>query len=179
MSAMVSMNFMMRKLKSIESFGCPHCGTAIPADSPACPECGSDRETGWAEDALSADWSPPEDEQPERPRKRLFQNILKYGFMAIAVVMLAAFIAIGVPYGIYISGAVIVALAIAFVAFRERPPSDKGVEKALEQELFTLSGRDPSRVERLVMLEKDRTPDASRTELLQNAIDRLIRDRSR
>ena len=30
---------------------CPHCDTLIPASSPACPECGSEAETGWSQDA--------------------------------------------------------------------------------------------------------------------------------
>ncbi len=30
---------------------CPNCGAGIPADSKACPECGSCEETGWSEKA--------------------------------------------------------------------------------------------------------------------------------
>lgn len=26
---------------------CPHCGTSFPAGRLACPECGSDENTGW------------------------------------------------------------------------------------------------------------------------------------
>jgi hypothetical protein len=33
------------------SFICPHCGAEISAKASACPECGSDEETGWSEDA--------------------------------------------------------------------------------------------------------------------------------
>ncbi len=32
---------------------CPHCGALVPAERPACAECGSDAETGWSEDGLS------------------------------------------------------------------------------------------------------------------------------
>ena len=32
-------------------FVCPHCGAEVPAGAHACPECGSDDRTGWAEDA--------------------------------------------------------------------------------------------------------------------------------
>jgi uncharacterized OB-fold protein len=28
---------------------CPHCGETIPQNSSACPECGSDEDTGWSE----------------------------------------------------------------------------------------------------------------------------------
>lgn len=30
---------------------CTHCGAEIPPDAKACPECGSDEETGWSEEA--------------------------------------------------------------------------------------------------------------------------------
>lgn len=29
------------------SFECPHCGEQVPAGRLACPECGSDQDTGW------------------------------------------------------------------------------------------------------------------------------------
>ena len=29
---------------------CSYCGAEIPAKALACPECGSDEETGWADD---------------------------------------------------------------------------------------------------------------------------------
>ena len=28
---------------------CPHCGARVPRGAKACPECGSDDETGWAD----------------------------------------------------------------------------------------------------------------------------------
>jgi hypothetical protein len=30
---------------------CPNCGAELPRNAKACPECGSDEETGWSEDA--------------------------------------------------------------------------------------------------------------------------------
>ena len=30
---------------------CPHCGAKVPSNAKACPECGSDEETGWSEKA--------------------------------------------------------------------------------------------------------------------------------
>ncbi len=32
-------------------FVCPHCGAEVRRGARACPECGSDDATGWAEDA--------------------------------------------------------------------------------------------------------------------------------
>ena len=33
---------------------CPNCGAAVPPNARACPQCGSDEETGWSEDAAAA-----------------------------------------------------------------------------------------------------------------------------
>jgi hypothetical protein len=30
---------------------CPQCGASVPPDAKACPECGSDEQTGWSERA--------------------------------------------------------------------------------------------------------------------------------
>ena len=30
---------------------CPNCGAEVPRGAKACPECGSDEETGWSEEA--------------------------------------------------------------------------------------------------------------------------------
>ena len=32
-------------------FVCAHCGTEVRPDAKVCPECGSDDQTGWSEDA--------------------------------------------------------------------------------------------------------------------------------
>ena len=30
---------------------CPNCGAEVPPNAKACPECGSDEQTGWSEEA--------------------------------------------------------------------------------------------------------------------------------
>jgi len=30
---------------------CPNCGAEVPPDARACPECGSDEDTGWSDEA--------------------------------------------------------------------------------------------------------------------------------
>lgn len=37
--------------RSDDTFPCPHCGADVPEGSSSCSECGSDDQTGWAEDA--------------------------------------------------------------------------------------------------------------------------------
>ena len=32
---------------------CPNCGAEVPPNARACPECGSDEQTGWSEQAAA------------------------------------------------------------------------------------------------------------------------------
>lgn len=41
---------------------CPNCGTEVPANARACPECGADEETGWSEKAKYDSLGIPYDE---------------------------------------------------------------------------------------------------------------------
>jgi hypothetical protein len=41
---------------------CPHCGALVPRKARACPECGSDEQTGWSERAAAQRLDLPDDE---------------------------------------------------------------------------------------------------------------------
>jgi hypothetical protein len=41
---------------------CPHCGAEVPPGAKACPECGSDEQTGWSERATAQRLDLPDDE---------------------------------------------------------------------------------------------------------------------
>ncbi len=40
---------------------CPHCGAELPPQAKACPECGSDEQTGWSEAAQTGELDLPEE----------------------------------------------------------------------------------------------------------------------
>jgi uncharacterized membrane protein YvbJ len=40
---------------------CPNCGARVPSGAKACPECGSDEQTGWSEEASASDLDLPEE----------------------------------------------------------------------------------------------------------------------
>ncbi|MFZ0828943.1 MAG: zinc ribbon domain-containing protein [Verrucomicrobiia bacterium] len=40
---------------------CPNCGAAVPPEAKACPECGSDEETGWAATAYASHLGLPDE----------------------------------------------------------------------------------------------------------------------
>ena len=41
---------------------CPNCGAEVPPHAKACPECGSDEQTGWSERAHEGSLDLPEEE---------------------------------------------------------------------------------------------------------------------
>lgn len=41
---------------------CPNCGAEVPLNAKACPECGSDEQTGWSEEARYDGLDLPDDE---------------------------------------------------------------------------------------------------------------------
>ncbi|HRT57260.1 MAG TPA: zinc ribbon domain-containing protein [Candidatus Paceibacterota bacterium] len=41
---------------------CPNCGAAVPPGARACPECGSDEQTGWSDEARVGGLDLPDEE---------------------------------------------------------------------------------------------------------------------
>lgn len=73
-------------------FVCPHCGAEVRGGATACPECGSDDETGWSPDAAYDDLDLP----PEAPSEDVEASgaaSFKAGLYALTtVVLLVAFV---------------------------------------------------------------------------------------
>src|SRR6185503_8613566 len=77
---------------------CPNCGAAVPPDAKACPDCGSDDQTGWSETAAAAGLGLPDEsfdydkfvdeefgERPARPRG------VAWSWWMVALLVLALF----------------------------------------------------------------------------------------
>ncbi len=72
-------------------FICPNCGTEVPLKALACPECGSDENTGWSEDTMYDKLDLPEAETSNtRSTTSLFQN--RYFLYIVAILALLAFL---------------------------------------------------------------------------------------
>lgn len=56
---------------------CKHCGADVPPKSLACPECGSDEETGWADEGKIHDalWAPPDEEEISADYERVVRSL--------------------------------------------------------------------------------------------------------
>jgi hypothetical protein len=78
---------------------CPHCGAEIPAKALACPECGSDEQTGWSEAAATEGLDLPEENfdyqdfvEREFSGKSPVPRGIHWGWWITAVILLAGII---------------------------------------------------------------------------------------
>ena len=77
---------------------CPHCGASLPRGASACPDCGSDEQTGWADEGVrdEALWG----EFDEQDYEDVVRDIAGNGdagqnrvMLIVTLVALAAFLA--------------------------------------------------------------------------------------
>jgi hypothetical protein len=78
---------------------CPNCGAAVPSNAKACPDCGSDEQTGWSEEAANGDLGLPDEsfnydkfveEEFGEPRAR--PRGIAWGWWMVALAVLALFL---------------------------------------------------------------------------------------
>jgi len=71
---------------------CPQCGTPLKPNALACPECGSDWQTGWSEGA-DVDWETPDYDEilhkefGEAPQKKPWGKIKTLLVSALALLL--------------------------------------------------------------------------------------------
>ncbi len=78
---------------------CPHCGSEVPPDAPACPGCGADERTGWSDSATANRLAIPDPEGfdyerfveeefgPRKPARRWRWVWILIGVLALAAVL--------------------------------------------------------------------------------------------
>lgn len=78
---------------------CPNCGAEVPPKAKACPECGSDEQTGWSEEALTGGLGLPDEDfnhdkfvEKEFGTEKSSPSGLPWIWWLIAVLVLAAFV---------------------------------------------------------------------------------------
>jgi hypothetical protein len=155
-----------------ETFMCPNCGADVPLKALACPECGSDKETGWSEAAKYSHLLPDRGDTVSRPRGQKFVVSAIAGFLLVA--MLAQ---ISASWMLPTIAAIVAIGAIGYFAYHQYDRSSWGMEAKLYSQLKSRTHGDRAQVERLVEYERNRAPEASRIQLLQNAIYRWDCDR--
>jgi len=79
---------------------CANCGAAIPPKARACPECGADERTGWAEQSLYDGLDLPEDDderaQAENSRKNRQGRQWLWWAVGVFLILVLALAALGV-----------------------------------------------------------------------------------
>lgn len=77
---------------------CPNCGAELPPKARVCPECGSDEETGWSEEARYDGLDLPDEDfdyehfmKREYGRRKPNSTHLNWLWWAIAVLILLGF----------------------------------------------------------------------------------------
>jgi hypothetical protein len=79
---------------------CPNCGTDVPRNAKACPECGSCEETGWSDEATISGLGLPEEDfdysefvKNEFGQESRVPHGIKWFWWVIALVVLAIILA--------------------------------------------------------------------------------------
>ena len=77
---------------------CPNCGTNVPRNAKACPECGSDEDTGWSEDTYADGVDLPDEnfDYKDFVKKEFSKSPVPHGikwyWWVVAVIILLAFL---------------------------------------------------------------------------------------
>lgn len=157
-----------------EYFECPVCGTEVPNKARACPECGSDEDTGWSDAAHYMHLLPDRDDQsPDKPSAWRTYMLPVAAMVGLSgVFMLAGFL----------WAAVLVPLVIGGIRLRSwrldrSNNTDCGLERQAYEQLVRRSAGDRTLADRLIEFERRRSPNASRLQLIQDALAQWDRDR--
>jgi len=74
---------------------CPQCGAEVPPNARACPECGSDEETGWSEKARAEQLGLPDEDfdyeefvkEEFGPQKKIRPRGISWLWWTVAVIL--------------------------------------------------------------------------------------------
>jgi uncharacterized membrane protein YvbJ len=157
-----------------EYFSCPHCGAQVPSGATACPECGSDNETGWSEAADYDDLLLYDDEPAAEPSGRVTWT--PYLIVLATALTLSAYLAFALSWGVYLIPVVLVAAGLVIYLTHVLPRQRHSQEKQVYQRLLQRARGDRDLVARLIEHERRRNPDADRLKLMQDVLYYWERD---
>ena len=157
-------------------FICPHCGAQVPSNATACPECGSDSETGWSDAAAYDDLllrdagdEPPSDSSNHAAWPQ-------YLIVIVAALALSAYLAYALTWGVYLIPLILVAAGIVIYVTQVFPRQRHSQESQVYQRLLQKARGDRELVARLIEHERRRSPGVDRLKLMQDALYYWERD---
>jgi len=162
-------------------FVCPNCYADVPWNAAACPECGSDEETGWAEDAEDVVYY-SDDPADERPATPLWQKIVLVFLAYLLASPLSAFFEPSSTGFLLLTALLII--AIVYIVVVERlggsvglPLPNRSATAMSDYDSLMLRARgNQPIVERLIAFEQERNPDGDREQWISDALIRWKRD---
>jgi hypothetical protein len=163
-------------------FTCPHCGAQVPSSATACPECGSDNETGWSEaaaydDLLLYDNEPPVPRTPCGGADSSSHAAWpQYLIVIVAALTLSAYLAYALTWGIYLIPLVLAAVGVVIYVTQVFPRQRRSQEKQVYQRLLQKARGDRELVARLIEYERRRSPSADRLKLMEDVLYYWERD---
>ncbi len=163
-------------------FVCPNCYADVPWNAAACPECGSDEETGWAEET-ETDIYYEDNESEEKPKAPLWQKIVLIFLAYLLASPLSAFFEPSSTGFLLLT--ILLVIAIVYLVVAERLGADVSLAtktsrtaKAMSDydSLMMRARHDQSLVERLIAFEQSRNPEGDRERWISDALLRWKRD---
>lgn len=163
-------------------FVCPNCYAEVPWNAAACPECGSDEETGWAEDAEGAVYH-IEEPAADRRETPLWQKIVLIFLAYVLASPLSAFFEPSSTGFLLLTALLII--TIAYIVVVEKLGGTIGVPLPSRKRDTSMSDYDSLMlrargnediVERLIAFERERSPDGNRQQWMAAALSRWKRD---
>lgn len=157
-----------------EFFECPVCGTEVSRKARACPECGSDEETGWSEAAQYTHLLPDREEHGAASSSAWRQYMLPVAAMVglSGVLMVAGFLWAALLVPLVVGG-----IRLGSWLANRRNNGGPALERQAYEQLVRRSAGDRSLADRLIEFERRRSPKASRFQLIQDALAQWDRDR--
>jgi hypothetical protein len=163
-------------------FVCPNCYADVPWNAVACPECGSDEETGWAEDAEAAVYYVGEPAK-EKAGIPLWQKLVSLFLAYLLASPLSAFFEPSSTGFLLLTALLII--AIVYIVAVEKLGGTTGIPLPKRRSTRPMSNYDSlmlrargnqAIVERLITFEQDRNPDGNREQWITDALIRWKRD---
>ncbi len=151
---------------------CTHCGAIVDTGDRVCPGCGMDRPS--ADDSQYGYVPGLEEEDAKPAESRAWYRLV---VPAVALALVCLFVAVTIPFGIYIAPVLVCAAGAGYYMASVYPKTQRGVLKRLEKEFLAVLHGDREQMERLVGYEMMRRPGLDRIATLRSAMDRLLRDR--
>ncbi len=157
-------------------FTCPHCGAQVPSSATACPECGSDNETGWSEAAAYDDLLLYDNDNEPPADSSRHVAWPQYLIVIVAALILSAYLTYALPWGIYLIPIVLAAVGVGIYVTQVLPNQRRSQEKQVYQRLLQKARGDRELVARLIEHERRRSPGADRLKLMQDVLYYWERD---